>query len=324
MTTQSMSPKVFISHASEDKDRFVLNFAAKLRENGIDAWVDQWEMLPGDSLIDKIFEDGIKQANAIIIVLSNFSTQKPWVREELNASMVNRINKKTKIIPVVIDQCEVPVSLQSTLHERIIDLQNYDASFRRILSSIYGLSEKPPVGSPPRHVKFQIDNMPGLSDIDTKIFKTACEITLKDKTPYVNLQIFREEVRGLDISDEDLHDSIRMLEDRMLIEASWSIGNIIPFFKITTHGFENYAKFFMPDFDETVVQTLLAVLNHDLETEGAIARHINKPPILVEYILDILAARKYIKVLKFMGDSQESVVVQEVTTQGRRFAEQLR
>jgi len=61
-----MNPKVFISHASEDKDRFVLAFAEKLRARGIDAWLDKWEMYPGDSLVEKIFEEGIKQAQAII------------------------------------------------------------------------------------------------------------------------------------------------------------------------------------------------------------------------------------------------------------------
>ncbi|MCQ9427586.1 toll/interleukin-1 receptor domain-containing protein, partial [Pseudomonas sp. LJDD11] len=55
-----MSPKVFVSHASEDKDRFVLDFAKQLRANGIDAWLDKWEMLPGDSLVTKIFDEGIK------------------------------------------------------------------------------------------------------------------------------------------------------------------------------------------------------------------------------------------------------------------------
>ena len=39
------SIKVFISHASEDKDRFVLDFAKRLRTNNIDAWIDIWEML---------------------------------------------------------------------------------------------------------------------------------------------------------------------------------------------------------------------------------------------------------------------------------------
>lgn len=33
-------PKVFISHANEDKDRFVVEFARRLRENGIDAWLE--------------------------------------------------------------------------------------------------------------------------------------------------------------------------------------------------------------------------------------------------------------------------------------------
>lgn len=71
-----MSPKVFVSHASEDKDRFVLDFATRLRASGIDVWLDKWEMLPGDSLIDKIFEDGVKNANAVIVVLSSFSVKK--------------------------------------------------------------------------------------------------------------------------------------------------------------------------------------------------------------------------------------------------------
>jgi hypothetical protein len=60
-----MHPKVFLSHASEDKGRFVLDFARQLRENGVDVWLDQWEMKPGDSLVDKIFDEGLKDASAV-------------------------------------------------------------------------------------------------------------------------------------------------------------------------------------------------------------------------------------------------------------------
>ena len=77
-----MAPKVFLSHASEDKDRFVLAFATKLRQNGIDVWLDKWEMLPGDSLVDKIFEEGLKEASAVIVVVSRHSITKKWVKEE--------------------------------------------------------------------------------------------------------------------------------------------------------------------------------------------------------------------------------------------------
>lgn len=69
---RNMNPKVFVSHASEDKNRFVLSFAKRLREKGIDAWLDRWEMAPGDSLVRKIFEEGLKEANAVIVVVSQY------------------------------------------------------------------------------------------------------------------------------------------------------------------------------------------------------------------------------------------------------------
>jgi histidyl-tRNA synthetase len=118
MTIQA-APKVFLSHASEDKERFALNFAEKLRKSGVDVWLDKWEMLPGDSLIDKIFEEGIKNAQAIIVILSKNSVSKAWVKEELNAAVVRKINGSSKIVPVLIDDCEVPEALKSTLWERM-------------------------------------------------------------------------------------------------------------------------------------------------------------------------------------------------------------
>lgn len=51
-----INPNVFISHASEDKERFVRDFVEKLRKNGAKPWFDEWEMQPGDSLVEKIFD----------------------------------------------------------------------------------------------------------------------------------------------------------------------------------------------------------------------------------------------------------------------------
>lgn len=92
------TPQVFISHASDDKERFVINFALKLRQNGVDAWLDEWEIRPGDSPVDKIFE-GIKNADTIIIVLSQASIVKPWVKEELNASTIKKNWKRCSANP---------------------------------------------------------------------------------------------------------------------------------------------------------------------------------------------------------------------------------
>ena len=147
--------KVFISHASEDKERFVLDFARRLREHGVDAWVDEWEMLPGDSLVDKIYEEGIKNARAMIVVLSKYSINKPWVREELNAGFLKRLSGNCRVIPVVIDNCNVPEVLRSTVWQKVPNLANYEEEFQRILDSIYGRTQKPTLGAPAAQVRRQ-------------------------------------------------------------------------------------------------------------------------------------------------------------------------
>ncbi|MFN9951710.1 MAG: toll/interleukin-1 receptor domain-containing protein, partial [bacterium] len=45
--------KVFISHSSRDKP-VVEPLARYLRSVGIDAWLDKWEIAPGDDIIAKI------------------------------------------------------------------------------------------------------------------------------------------------------------------------------------------------------------------------------------------------------------------------------
>ncbi|MFN0102978.1 MAG: toll/interleukin-1 receptor domain-containing protein [Bryobacteraceae bacterium] len=146
------APKVFISHATADKARFVLEFATRLRSNGVDAWVDQWEMNPGDSMVDKIFEEGLKDCQAIVVVLSEHSVQSKWVREELNAAVVRKIEKATRLIPVRLDRCEVPECLRATIWQDIPNLQEYGEPFSRILNAIYRQYEKPLLGPAPHYI----------------------------------------------------------------------------------------------------------------------------------------------------------------------------
>lgn len=171
---------------SEDKSRFVIDFATKLRARGIDAWLDKWEMLPGDSLVDKIFEEGIKDAAAVIIVLSKFSVQKPWVREELNAAFVARVNKGSKLIPVVIDDCEVPAALSSTLWESIGDLSSYDAALDRIVASVLGTTDKPPLGPLPSYTSALLKSIGGLAPIDSTILELSCAAAVRNQNSFIN------------------------------------------------------------------------------------------------------------------------------------------
>jgi hypothetical protein len=111
----AQNPKAFVSHSCEDNERFVIAFSERLRAKGIDAWLDFWEMLPGDSLIEKIWNEGLKNCDVFIVVLSINSIGSKWVREELNTGIVKRIEDNTKLIAIRLDTCEVPEPLRNRI-----------------------------------------------------------------------------------------------------------------------------------------------------------------------------------------------------------------
>lgn len=295
------APKVFVSHASEDKERFVLPFAERLRANGIDAWVDRWEMKPGDSLIDKLFEEGLKSASAVIVVLSAYSVTKPWVREELNAAAVARINRGTKLIPVVIDDCEVPEVLKSLLWERIKDLTSYDDNFNRIVSAIFGTTDKPPLGQPPAHVTSAVATIGGLSKLDSIVLQTACEHVLASDLDHVETrEVFCKEGVWI-VPESELRASLEVLEEQLCVEAAHLLSSELPSFEITTHGFDQYIRATVPDFDRVERAVVVALVNNKLQENHAIARVVQQPRRVVDHVLELLATRGLIKKAEMSG-----------------------
>ncbi len=107
----SQATHVFISYSGADWTQFVEPLAAKLRSNGIDAVTADWDILSGESLVQRILVEEIPRAKAIVIVLSETSVTKPWVIEELDHATVRRIVDRIKIIPFKIDDCPVPAPL---------------------------------------------------------------------------------------------------------------------------------------------------------------------------------------------------------------------
>ena len=88
-----------LAHTSEDKEGFVEPLARELAEMGVAPWLDIWEIRPGDSLVRKLFEEGLDTVGAVIVVVSESSAAKPWVREELGAAVVRRITSNVRLFP---------------------------------------------------------------------------------------------------------------------------------------------------------------------------------------------------------------------------------
>lgn len=297
-------PKVFVSHASEDKERFVVDFARRLRESGVDAWLDQWEMQPGDSLVDKIFEEGLKSAQAVVIVVSAASVRKPWVREELNLAVVKKITRGMKLIPLVIDQCEIPESLQSTLWQRIDDLSHYDAEFQRILAAIFDKSQKPALGERPQRFTDAEPVIAALTQTDERVFREIArhEIDLQDGV--VTTDQLREEPNLAGIPAEELAESLQILAQKELVTADDAY-----YFRSTLPGFRQYAEAFIDDYKNVVAQISALLVNEDVYENHALAARTGKPLTLINFVLDVLSDADQIIVEKYGGGLWEVVRV---------------
>ena len=112
--------KVFISHSSKDKP-FVRKLKRDLELNYIDSWLDEDELLPGDSLIEKL-DSALKNSTHLMIILSPNSVKSDWVQFELENAL-KYIEEETlaKIIPIYYRKCKIPEVLKPILN---IDLTN--------------------------------------------------------------------------------------------------------------------------------------------------------------------------------------------------------
>lgn len=128
--------KLFLSHNSADKP-FVRRVADDLESQGLNVWLDERKMKAGDSITDGIAE-GMSSYDAFLIFLSQRSVNAPWVKEELRIALNKRIRTlgKLKIIPILLEDCEIPLFLEDYIHVDFSNSGNYQDSFNFLCDSI--------------------------------------------------------------------------------------------------------------------------------------------------------------------------------------------
>lgn len=130
--------KIFISYSSKDR-KFVQRFVKDLRSIGFGVWVDYWELKIGDSLIEKI-PTGIKESGWVVVILSKNSIKSNWVRKELSISLTKEINLgKVFVLPIVIEDCNIPFSLVDKLYANFKD--DYKKGFESLKRTLTSESE---------------------------------------------------------------------------------------------------------------------------------------------------------------------------------------
>jgi hypothetical protein len=295
VSADSPAPRVFTCHASEDKARFVVPFALGLRNAGIDAWVDQWEIRAGDSIVRKIFDDGLGNADAAIIVLSRYSIEKPWVREELDSAFMSRVEGKLRIIPVIIEDCIVPAPLRHLRYIRIKNLANFQHELGEVIQLLFDFPIKPPLGSPPNYLRTPVLQLPGLTQTDAVVFSAIGDQFVGDGHHHIDVTKIREELSITGINAQALHESLEVLSEERYIEAMKAASGKYLVITLLHHGADVILKQRFPDYSKIEREVGTYICNNTQTDNGVISENLSTPVALVNHILDDLAQRNLIK-----------------------------
>ncbi len=154
-------PKVFISYSHDDQShkKWVLDLATRLRNTGIDAIIDQWELKPGDDL-PHFMETHLADSDFVLMVCTNKYVEKAnggkggvgYEKMIITSDLLKNIDSN-KVIPLIRQNGShaVPTFLKTKLFIDFSRTGDFEFSFDELIRTIHQspLYEKPEIGNNP-------------------------------------------------------------------------------------------------------------------------------------------------------------------------------
>ena len=303
--------KVFISHDSRDKTRFVKEFATKLREKGLDVWYNDWELNFGDSLID-IF-DAISQCDVFISVISENSVESLWVKEESDSAFIKKIEENIEFIPVILPgDFEIPNNMKHMLQCRIENLDNYDDKFDRLVSGIYGISNKPKLGNKPNYTS--VSSINDFKQSDTIIHKLIGDFFMENEESSLDFDELVDLSKDFNLSDENVNDSLEILKDKSYVNYMETFDGPVDI-QLTYEGCILYCKYYTEDFTESLNQIFLSILNNDVLESDKISGVTKIPLFIVNEVVKCLASHNCITII----ETFDGILIDKIFAKGKRY-----
>lgn len=312
--------KTFLSYSHEDKD-FAQSIVKKINDSGIEVWWDEWEILLGDSIIQKIFADGLPKSDIFLIILSNASINSNWVKEELDHAMIKKIEGDFRIIPLVKEKCDIPQPLRTLLR---IDLStDFDAGIEKIIKSIFEVSDKPPLGEVPEYVKDLEQSIGGLSPIASTVGKILLN-SQDDQLGFEKMFSAEDIKSNLNLTPEEINDAIDELEEYGLVKLfkhfgtnPYSFGEVEPTYALFLH-FKDEGLDYDPIEDIKIIASALVASKKFTNGEG-IQELTELHPVRINRAVAYLGDYGIIDVMKAVGTAPFVFVRIEATRKTREF-----
>ena len=290
------TPRAFLCHATEDKE-IARPLAEKLQHAGIDTFYDKWEIGPGDSLRQKV-EEGIGGCTHFIVLLTPLSIEKPWVKAEIDAGFVRNLKGKCKFIPLRygLDVDRLPPLLQGK-YSPALDGRSDESNIKKLINSIHGISDKPPVGAPPQVVQESSGGSLGLSPAAEAIVRIMIEDSENGMAldPKISPNQIKE---ATDLDDDAIEEGVDELESQRYVNVR-DVQSINPSevmnIGATDALFVAFDKYFKPWNPEDDARRVAAdLVNGKDGTVSAMAQEYNWPPRRMNPAVSYLIKHKHV------------------------------
>jgi len=155
------APKVFVSysHDSPEHKHWVAGVATHLRQNGVDAVLDQWDLQPGKD-VPLFMEEQLGECDFALLICTERYVEKAnsgtggvgYEKMIVSAEMIKDIDVG-KFIPLIRQSGtkEVPKFIATKRHIDFSDDEYFETVFDDLLRRLLGeeISKKPPLGEAP-------------------------------------------------------------------------------------------------------------------------------------------------------------------------------
>ena len=153
------TPKVFASysHDSDAHKEWVLKLCTKLRDNGVDVTLDEWDLSPGEP-IHPFMREGITDSDRVLVICTDRYVEKADTLEggvgyeiTIVDTELDRDLRTDKFIPIIrqsTGDSKVPTSLGIRRYIDFRNDQDFEQKFDELLRTIHGdpLNPKPSLG----------------------------------------------------------------------------------------------------------------------------------------------------------------------------------
>lgn len=205
-TVTAETPQAFLSYTSPDSE-VARKIAESLQANGIETWWDKWCIYPGDSLRQKI-DEGLGNCTHFLVLLTPQSIGKPWVNQEMDAGLVRKLNAQCRFLPV---RYELPASALPPLLSGMLSPEiTSETDITQLISDIYGVTKKPPRGTPPSAISQTKESNTGYSPAASAVARLFVERSKNGvfADPQFTVERLAKEVN---LSEEDTEDALHEL-----------------------------------------------------------------------------------------------------------------